>query len=359
MAETVVLLVGTKKGAFVVRGDAGRAQWHVDGPFCANRPTLHVNVDPQTGAFYAGTAGMGEWFSSGVWRSADLGHSWTFSDQGLTYGEGGPELTNVWHVTRADGALYAGVEPAGLFRSADGGQSWEHVSGLRDHPSRPDWSPGNGGLCLHSIVADPADSRRMWVGTSAAGAFYTEDGGQSWAPRNRNVRDFETPNEDNHVGGCVHKLIRAPRSSELMYQQNHFGVYRSADGGTTWQDISAGLPSDFGFPIGVHPRDPHTIYVVPLDGNGRFMPDGQTAVWRSQDAGDSWTRLSKGLPQEHAFTGVLREGMALDALEPAGIYFGTSTGQLFASRDEGESWSLVADYLPPILSVEVAVVDAD
>lgn len=356
MATTVLLLVGTKKGAFVLRGDAGRESWTVDGPYCANRPTLHVNADPQTGQLFAGTAGIEQWYSAGVWRSADLGKSWTFSDTGLTYGEGEPAVEKVWHLMRADGAVYAGVEPAGLFRSDDGGQSWEHVHGLRDHPSCPEWMPGNGGLCLHSIVSDPTDRRRMWVGTSAAGAFYTEDGGATWEPRNRSVRNFDEPILDDSAAGCVHKLISAPQGTGLLYQQNHFGVYRSRDGGASWQEISAGLPSDFGFPMGVHPRDGRTVFVVPLDGNGRFMPEGRAAVWRSRDAGDTWERLDRGLPQEHAFTGVLREGLATDALDPLGIYFGTNTGQLFGSRDEGETWSQIVDYLPPILSVEVAVV---
>ena len=358
MGTSVQLLVGTKKGAFVLRGDADRATWKVEGPHCESRPTLHVNADPKTGHLYAGTAGMGEWWSAGVWRSTDLGESWTFSDAGLTYGEGGPDLLKVWHVTRANGALYAGVEPAGLFRSADGGETWEHVKGLREHPSCPEWQPGNGGLCLHSIVADPADPHRMWVGTSAAGTFYTEDGGASWTPRNLNVRNFDEPNKDNSPFGCVHKLVRPADGvgAGVLYQQNHFGVYRTADGGESWQEVSAGLPSDFGFPMAVHPRDPRTLYVVPLEGMGRFMPEGKAAIWRTRDAGDSWERLDKGLPQEHAFTGVLREGLAVDALEPAGIYFGTNTGQIFGSRDEGETWSQIADYLPPIMSIEVAVV---
>jgi photosystem II stability/assembly factor-like uncharacterized protein len=215
--------------------------------------------------------------------------------------------------------------------------------------------PGNGGLCLHSIVADPADGQRMWVGTSAAGTFYTADGGKTWAPKNLHTRNFDEPNTENEVAGCVHKLIRPADGVATLYQQNHFGVYRSGDGGDSWQEISTGLPSDFGFPMGVHPRDSRTVYVVPLDGNGRFMPGGKTAVWRSRDAGDSWEPLSAGLPQDHAFVGVLREGLALDTCDPVGVYFGTNTGQLFGSRDEGESWTLIADYLPPITSVEVAV----
>ena len=352
---SVLLLVGTKKGAFVLRGDPDRADWRLEGPVCETWPTPHFNADPLTGHLYAGTAGFEGFKSAGVWRSTDQGKSWAFSDAGLSYGEDGPFVSQVWHVTRANGALYAGVEPAGLFRSADEGQTWEHVQGLRDHPSRPEWMPGAGGLCLHSIVADPADSRRMWVGTSAAGTFFTADGGQTWAPRNRFTRNFDEVNKDNDVAGCVHKLIRPADGVSMLYQQNHFGVYRSADEGDTWQEISAGLPSDFGFPMAVHPRDSRTVYVIPLDGNGRFMPEGKPAIWRSRDAGDNWERLDGGLPPERAYMGVLREGVAVDALDPVGVYFGTNTGQLFASRDEGQTWTQIAEYLPPILSVEVAV----
>lgn len=355
LESSVLILVGTKKGAFVLRGDPRREAWRVEGPFCENRPTQHVNVDPRTGDLFAATAGMGEWWSAGVWRSTDRGATWTFSDAGLGYGEGGPELLKIWHVTAANGAIYAGAEPVGLFRSTDGGETWEHLRGLRDHPSSAGWMPGNGGLCLHSIVADPADPQRMWVGTSAAGTFATTDGGETWAPKNLNTRNFDEANTENEVAGCVHKLIRPADGVETLYQQNHFGVYRSGDGGSSWQEISAGLPSDFGFPMGVHPRDSKKVYVVPLDGNGRFMPEGKAAVWRSADAGDTWERLGTGLPQDHAFMGVLREGFALDVCDPVGIYFGTTTGQLFGSRDEGESWTMIADYLPPITSVEVAV----
>jgi photosystem II stability/assembly factor-like uncharacterized protein len=391
MGSKVLVLAGTKKGAFIVESDTTRQRWEVRGPFCEVRHTMHVTHDPATGALLAATAGPGgsglyegfvvkcpecgaEPFTpcteggapisglharrkppSGVWRSTDLGATWTFSSEGLTYGEGGPELIKVWHIEPAHGALYAGVEPIGLFKSEDGGVSWTHVTGLREHPSVPTWSGGNGGQCLHSIVVHPDDPQQIWVGTSAAGSFYTADAGKTWEPRNRHTRNFDQVNAQNEVAGCVHHLVGALDGRTLLYQQNHFGVYRSVDGGETWQEISAGLPSDFGFPMAVLPHDHQSIYVIPLQGDGRFMPEGKAAVWRSRDGGERWTRLDRGLPQGGAFCGVLREGLAVDSLDPAGVYFGTNTGEIFGSRDEGDTWELIAGYLPPVLSVEVAV----
>ena len=303
-----------------------------------------------------GTMLMGRDVTTEVWKSADLGKTWSHSGEGLTYGEGGPKMEKIWHIEPAHGVLYAGVEPAGLFKSEDGGVTWRHISGLRDHPSRPNWYGGNGGLCLHSIIVHPKDPNRIWVGTSAAGTFYTADGGKTWAPRNLNTRNFDAVNTANEVSGCVHHVVAALNDLDLLYQQNHFGVYRSSDAGESWTEISAGLPSDFGFPIAVLPRDQKSIYVIPLTGDGRFMPEGKAAVYRSRDGGDRWTRQDKGLPQASAFFGVLRDGMAVDSLDPAGVYFGTNTGEVFGSRDEGDSWELVTGYLPPVFSVGVAVI---
>jgi len=269
-------------------------------------------------------------------------------------------LETIWNVTPAHGALYAGVEPAGLFRSDDRGQTWSHVAGLREHPSTPEWQPGNGGLCLHSIVPHPTDADRMWVGISAVGAFETTDGGTTWETRNRGVRADFVPGDPPEFGQCVHKMGLHPAHPDVLYQQNHCGVYRSDDGGRQWTEITPGLPSQFGFPMAIHPHDPSTIYVIPLNGDdkGRHMIDGHTQVWRSRDRGESWQSLDNGLPKRDAYLGVLREAMATDPLQPTGIYFGTSTGQVFGSADEGESWQLIADFLPPIWSVETSIANS-
>jgi photosystem II stability/assembly factor-like uncharacterized protein len=255
-------------------------------------------------------------------------------------------------------AGYVGVEPAGLFRSDDGGSTWQHVVGLREHPSRPEWQPGAGGLCLHSIVTHPTDDERMWVGISAVGTFKTTDGGRSWETRNKGVRADFIPPLPPEFGQCVHKLGLHPARPEVLYQQNHCGVYRSDDGGHEWADLTPGLPSQFGFPLAVHPHDPATIYVISLNGDdrGRHMIDGRAAVWRSRDEGSNRQRLDDGLPQQGAYLGVLREAMSTDTLESVGVYFGTSTGQVFGSTDEGEHWRLLADFLPPVWSVEAVLV---
>jgi photosystem II stability/assembly factor-like uncharacterized protein len=355
MSERVVLLVGTRKGAFILDGDAGRQRWNVRGPLCEGWPLHDLSIEPGTGAILAG--GGSEWYGPAVWRSDNLGESWTHSSEGLTYGDDGPKVKTVWNVTAGRDVIYAGVEPAGLFRSRDGGATWEHVAGLRDHPTRPDWQPGNGGLCLHSIVPHSTDADRVWVGISAVGAFETRDGGATWELRNKGVRADFYPDRYPEFGQCVHKLVMAADGGEHLYQQNHCGVYRSSNGGIQWEEITAGLPSQFGFPMGVHPRDPKTVWTIPLNGDdkGRYMPDASAAVWRSHDGGDSWIRSGDGLPQENAYMNVLREAMAVDRLDPAGVYFGTSNGQVFASSDEGRTWSVAVENLPPVWSVEAAV----
>jgi photosystem II stability/assembly factor-like uncharacterized protein len=374
MGKRVMVLIGTRKGTFIAESDASRKDWKLRGPlaggvmeFDGNKypvslTSMDVNFDPKTQTLFAATAGSGgnglyeAQIAPAIRRSTDFGETWTESNEGLTYGEGGEEITKIWNVQPTPhGVIYAGVQPAGLFKSTDGGATWQHVEGLTNHPSRKDWNGGNGGLCLHSIVAHPTDPDRMWVGTSAAGSFYTADGGKTWEAVNKNVRNFDTPAVEGEVSGCVHKLRGAFNGTDLLYQQNHFGVYRTHDGGKEWKEVSEGLSSDFGFGMAVHPHDTKSIYVVPL-GMSRYVPDGKVAVYRSKDGGDNWQRLEKGLPQEGAFVGVLRDGMATDTLDDAGIYFGTNTGQVFGSRDGGDSWSMVADYLPPVLAVETAVV---
>ncbi|UOK72371.1 WD40/YVTN/BNR-like repeat-containing protein [Ancylobacter polymorphus] len=358
MAQQVLVLVGTRKGAFLAESDAARRFWQLRGPFCETWPTNHVVADPASGTLYAG--GGNEWFGPAVWKSTDFGVSWTHSSQGLAYEAGQDPVKSVWSLAVAgDGTLYAGVEPAGLFRSTDGGVSWTHLDGLQKHPTRPEWHPGGAGLILHSLVLDPADSNKIWVGISAAGVFASEDGGLTWETRNRGTRADFMPEGQNYpqFGQCVHCLVMAPGGRGRLYQQNHCGMYRSDDGGRSWESIEKGLPSSFGFPAAVHPRDPDGLYLIPLNGDikGRFMPEGNAAVWRTGDAGASWRAQRAGLPQGGAYFNVLRQAMATDTLEPAGVYFGSNAGGLYASADEGESWDCIAPHLPTITSVETLV----
>ena len=352
-----MLLVGTSKGAFILDGDADRSSWSIRGPLCEGWPIHDLQWDPATRSIYAGGGSI--WYGPAVFRSDDLGTTWSHSSEGITYGDDGPKIPTVWNVTPAHGSIYAGVEPAGLFRSDDGGATWSHVAGLREHPSRPGWQPGAGGLICHTIVPHPSEAEKMWVAISAVGTFATEDGGTTWEARNRGVVACFAPDPHPETGQCVHKLVMAAGQPDRFYQQNHCGVYRSTDGGRQWQDISAGLVSEFGFVFGAHPRDPASGWVIPLSHpeEGRYAPGGSLGVWRTDDSGDSWQRHGDGLPQENAFVGVFREAMAVDRLDPVGVFFGTSTGQLYGSVDEGDTWSVVAENLPPIWGVETVALD--
>jgi photosystem II stability/assembly factor-like uncharacterized protein len=360
MASKVLILLGTKKGAFILESDTLRRSWSLRGPFCETWPLNHVIADPTTATIYG--AGGNEWFGPAVWKSTDLGATWTHSSEGLAYREGEEPIKSAWSLAPADGVLYAGVEPAGLFRSDDAGQTWRHVAGLRNHPTRPEWQPGGAGLILHSIVPDSNDPQQVWVAISSAGVFRTADGGTTWEPRNRGTRADYLPEEQRYpeFGQCVHCLVQAQGLPDRLYQQNHCGMYRSDDGGRSWQSIEAGLPSSFGFPAATHPREAATLYLLPLNGDiaGRYVPDAKAAVWRTRDGGETWEDLREGLPQQNVFFGVLRQAMATDRLEPAGVYFGTNSGALYASADEGDSWRCIAQHLPLITSVETLVVEA-
>lgn len=383
MAETVRVLAGTTKGLFILTSGDGRWTWDVQGPLCGGWPINHAIGDPATGTLWA--AGGGDWHGAGVWRSADGGATWELSklsngqmDKWLT---AEPEMAahmglpmpvpapfaetikTLWSLGRAGERLYAGAKPAGLYQSTDGGASWSPVEGLNNHPSGPSWEPGGAGLVLHTILTDPDRPERLWVGISAAGVFATEDGGATWERRNRlsNASDHEHVHETgacgHEIGYCVHNMVRVD-GSDLIYQQNHHGVFRSPDGGRSWQDITLGLPSTFGFPVAVHPGDPQTLWVLPLNGDtkGRFPPDARAQVWRSRDGGESWEGLGNGLPDRNCFFTVLRQAMATDRMAAPGVYFGTNSGSVFASFDEGDGWQEIARHLPTVLCVETVTV---
>ena len=377
---TVSLLVGTTKGLFLVTSE-DRSDWSVDGPHCDLWPINHAIGDASTGTIWAG--GGSEWEGTGVWRSDDRGASWTLSK--LAHGQSEAffadnddvaklfdwkpsppapftgEISALWSLGRVGDRLYAGSKPATLFSSDDGGATWEKVSSLSDHPSAAEWQPGAAGLLLHTIVADPSNPEKFWIGISAAGVYATEDGGVTWDRRNR-LSNAEACGHHHHpaaprdgqTGLCVHNMVRADGAGDILYQQNHHGVYRSRDGGRSWDDITEGLPSTFGFPVHVHPRDGETIWTLPLNGDatGRYPPDAAAAVWKSTDGGESWEAKRDGLPQVACYFTVLRQAMSGDAADPAGIYFGTNSGSVFASTDEGESWDEIARHLPTVLCVE-------
>jgi photosystem II stability/assembly factor-like uncharacterized protein len=356
---TIVVLVGTRKGCFVLESDPDRREWRTRGPYCEAWPIYHAVYDAGAGAIYAAAAS--EWHGAGIWRSSDLGESWELSSEGLSYRDGDVKLSKVSGLTPAHGRVLAGAEAVGVFESRDQGASWSLLSTLDGQPGSERWndsaSQPPGHLGVPAILPHPDDPSRFWAIVQGVGIFETDDDGASWTPRNQGLR-ADWPLENPAVGYCVHKLVMSPVERDRLYQQNHCGMHRSDDGGHTWVEITEGLPSDFGFAAAAHPHDRDTFYVIPLDpGHGRCMPEGRAAVWRTRDAGSTWQRLERGLPQEGAHLGVLREGLAIDSLDVPGLYFGTSTGQVFASADEGETWTELASYLPAIASVEVALVE--
>ncbi len=353
-----LLLVGTRKGCFILESNADRRDWTVRGPYCENWPVYHAVLDPESGTIYAAAAS--EWHGSAIFRSGDLGETWSHSSNGLAY-EDGRRLSKVSSLAAAHGRVLVGVEAPGIFESTDGGETWSLLSTLAGQPGSEMWddpaSQPPGHLGISAITPDRDDPNTFWAIVQGIGLFETNDHGSTWTPRNRGLRaDWPRPHDE--VGFCVHKVVRSQADGDRMYQQNHVGMHRSDDRGASWHEITEGLPTEFGFAAATHPHDRDTFFVIPLDpGHGRTMPDGQAAVWRTKDAGSSWQRLTNGLPQENAYVGVLRHGMTSDGYDVPGYYFGTSTGQVFASADDGETWTEIAGYLPGISSVEVAVVD--
>jgi hypothetical protein len=364
----VRVLVGTRKGAFVLRSDERREQWEVRGPQFAGWEIYHVKGSPvEPNRIYASQSSG--WFGQLIQRSDDGGATWTPVGNSFSY-EGVPgthqwydgtqhpwEFTRVWHLEPSlsdPDTVYAGVEDAALFRSTDGGQSWHELSGLRQHTSGPKWQPGAGGMCLHTILLDPTDERRIFVAISAAGTFRSDDAGASWRPINRGLQSEGIPNPDDEVGHCVHNLAMHPARPEVLFMQKHWDVMRSDNGGELWHEVSGNLPSDFGFPIAVHAHEPETIYVVPIKSDSEhYPPEGKLRVYRSRSGGNEWEPLTVGLPQQDCYVNVLRDAMAVDRLERCGIYFGTTGGQVYASANGGDSWTAIVRDLPPVLSVEV------
>jgi photosystem II stability/assembly factor-like uncharacterized protein len=367
----VRVLVGTRKGAFVLNSDGQRERWDVSGPHFGGWEIYHVKGSPADPDRLFASQSNG-WFGQLIQRSDDGGRTWEPVGNKFSYdGEPGThqwydgtphpwEFARVWHLEPSlndPDTVYAGVEDAGLFRSADGGQSWQELPGLRTHPSGPGWQPGAGGMCLHTIIEDPGAPGRMFAAISAAGAFRSDDGGVSWTPKNAGVRADFLPDKFPAVGQCVHHMEMHPQRPEVLYQQNHCGVYRSDDGGDSWNDISNGLPSRFGFPFATLPHDGDTVFVIPEESDqARMTADARFGIYRSRNRGESWDRLTNGLPQSGAYLNVMRMAMTTDPLDAPGVYVGTQGGHLLASRDGGDSWQVVFNWLPPVYSLETAVV---
>jgi hypothetical protein len=366
--STVRVLVGTRKGAFVLTSDGTRRRWKARGPYFGGWEVYHVTGSPaDPNRLYASqTSG---WFGQIIQRSNDGGQTWEPVGNKFGYDGGAGthlwydgtsrpwEFTRVWHLepslTDPD-TVYAGVQDAALFRSTDGGQSWEEMAGLRRHESAPAWAPGAGGMCLHTILIDPRNPDRMFVAISAAGAFRTEDGGKTWRPINKGLTSQGIPKPDAEVGHCVHRVAMHPARPDVLFMQKHWDVMRSDDAGETWAEVSGNLPTDFGFATAVHAHEPDTVYVVPIKSDSEhYPPGGRLRVYRSRTGGHAWEALTRGLPQRHCYVNVLREAMAVDSLDSCGVYFGTTGGQVYASADAGDNWMAVVRNLPPVLSIEV------
>ena len=389
--SSVRLLVGTRKGAFILTSDGKREKWDVSGPHFAGWEIYHVKGSPaDPNRLYASqTSG---WFGQIIQRSDDGGKTWfqpgtpagepTTTPEGMPKGEsnkfvydtsaetgkpltthqfydGTPkpwEFKRVWHLEPSldnPDTVYAGVEDAALFRSTDGGQTWHELAGLRGHGTGAQWQPGAGGMCLHSIILDPKNRERIFIAISAAGAFRTDDGGATWKPINKGLHSQYIPDPNAEVGHCVHHIAKHPSNSNVLFMQKHWDVLRSNDAGDSWQEVSGNLPTDFGFVIDVHAHEPETVYVVPIKSDGEhYPPDGKLRVYRSRTGGNEWEALTNGLPQENCYVNVLRDAMTVDSLESCGVYFGTTGGQVYGSSNGGDTWAPIVRDLPAVLSVE-------
>ncbi|HKA18965.1 MAG TPA: exo-alpha-sialidase [Blastocatellia bacterium] len=390
----VRVLVGTRKGAFILTADGKRDRWDVSGPHFAGWEIYHMKGSPVNPdrIFASQTSG---WFGQIIQRSDDGGKNWiqpgtkpgepTTTPEGMPMGEsnkfvydtspetGKPltthqfydgtahpwEFKRVWHLEPSltdPNTVYAGVEDAALFSTQDGGQTWHELAGLRGHGTGPHWQPGAGGMCLHTIILDPSDPKRIYIAISAAGAFRTDDGGDTWKPINHGLFSQYIPDPTAEVGHCVHHVAMNPSRPGVLFMQKHWDVMRSDDAGDNWREVSGNLPTDFGFVIDVHAHEPETIYVVPIKSDSEhYVHDAKLRVYRSRTGGNEWEALTKGLPQSNCYLNVLRDAMSVDSLDPCGIYFGTSGGQVYASADAGDNWAPIVRDLPPVLSVEAQV----
>jgi photosystem II stability/assembly factor-like uncharacterized protein len=364
----VRVLVGTRKGAFIIESDEGRKKWNIRGPEFAGWEMYHLKGSPvDSNRIFASQSTS--WFGQMIQRSDDGGKTWAPVGNEFKYAtvpgthqwyDGTPhpwEFARVWHLEPSLSdvdTVYAGVEDAALFRSKDGGATWQELSGLRDHDTGSKWAPGAGGMCLHTIILDPRDERTMITAISAAGAFRSDDAGETWRPITKGLHSKEIPDPTSEVGHCVHHVAMNAKRPDVLFMQKHWDVMRSDDGGASWREVSGDLPTDFGFAIDIHAHEPETVYVVPIKSDSEHFPlDGKLQVFRSKSGGNEWEPLTKGLPQEHCYVNVLRDAMSVDTLDDCGIYFGTTGGQVYASSDGGDSWQTIARDLPAVLSVEV------
>lgn len=364
----VRVLVGTRKGAFILSSDGKRERWEISGPHFSGWEIYHLKgspIDPNR-IYVSQSSG---WFGQTIQRSNNGGKTWETMGNKFIY-DGVPgthlwydgtnhpwEFKRVWHLEPSlsdPDVVYAGVEDAALFQSTDGTQTWREISGLRRHGSGSQWQPGAGGMCLHTILIDPSNPQRIFIAISAAGAFRTDDGGKTWRPINRGLRSEFIPDPTAEVGHCVHRIALHPSRPQVLFMQKHWDVMRSDDAGDNWREISGNLPTDFGFVVDVHAHEPETIYVVPIKSDSEHIPpEGKLRVYRSRTGGNEWEALTQGLPQRDCYVNVLRDAMAVDSLDPCGIYFGTTGGQVYASADAGEHWNAIVRDLPAVLSVEV------
>ncbi len=362
--QKALLLVGTMKGAFIYQSNGDREAWKVNGPYFEGTPVYAMAYDGREKRKRIWAAPFSPFWGGGLRSSDDFGKTWSEKpvEEKVKFPEkAGAALKNIWQITpgRDDepDTIYCGVEPAALFVSRDAGESFSLVEGLWNNPHRERWQPGAGGLCLHTILPDPENKKRLRIAISAAGMYVTDDGGKTWRASNKGVRAEFLPDKYPEFGQCVHKVAQSKAKPDRMYLQNHWGLYRSDDRGESWKDIANGVPSDFGFACAIHPEDPDTAWIVPLKSDQfRVTPDAKLRVYRTTNGGKDWKPMTKGLPQKGAYETVVRDAMSADNFDPAGVYFGTRSGKVFASNDEGKSWQMVADGLPPVVCVKAAMV---